>query len=111
MNSLQKLVFSRIPDETQWNNSRVLGPNALSELREIKHGPGRSLMVIGSATVVQALARERMIDEFRFFVFPTFIGAGKPLFTPGSTPGSLKLLRTKSFTTGVARADYQVVRP
>lgn len=108
MNNMRKLVFSRSLSEPQWNNSRVLGPDAISELREIKSGPGRDLMVIGSASVVQALVRDRLVDEFRFFVFPTFIGEGKSLFTPDSAPGSLKLLRTKRFATGVVRADYEV---
>lgn len=110
MNRIQKLVLSSSQDKPQWNNSRVLGPDALSELQEIKKGPGGNLMVIGSAAVVQALARERMVDEFRLFVFPTFIGTGKPLFTPDSAPVSLKPLRTKHFTTGVVRTDYAVAR-
>lgn len=110
MNSKQKLVFSRSLGEPQWSNSRIMGADAISELREIKNGPGRDLMVIGSASVVEALARERLIDEFRFFVFPTFIGEGKPLFTPNTAPASLKLLRTKCFATGVVRNDYEVAR-
>lgn len=108
MNRIQKLVFSRSLRKLEWNNSRLLGENALSALRDIKSGAGGDLMVIGSASVVQALARDHLIDEFRFFVFPVFLGSGKPLFVPGSMPGPLKLLRTNSFVGGVVRVDYRV---
>lgn len=108
MNRIQKLLVSRSPDKPRWNNSRLLGADPISGLREIKHSASGDMMVIGSASVVQALARERLIDEFRFFVFPTFLGAGKPLLTADSMPGSLELLRTNNFASGVVRTDYQV---
>lgn len=108
MNRIRKLVLSRSQTESGWNNSRLLGKNALSELDKIKSDADGDLMVIGSASVVQTLTRDRLIDEFRFFVFPVFLGAGKPLFVPGSAPGPLELLRTNRFASGVVRADYRV---
>jgi dihydrofolate reductase len=63
-------------------------------------------MIIGSASIVQALTRHYLIDEFRFFLFPVALGIGKPLFNAQSAPGTLKLLCTKEFSTGVIRADY-----
>jgi dihydrofolate reductase len=63
-------------------------------------------MIIGSASVVQALTRRQLIDEFRFFLFPVVLGAGKPLFPRHSSKIPLKTRYVKHFDTGVVRLDY-----
>jgi dihydrofolate reductase len=106
MNSMKKLVCSTTMTQASWNNSRILGPDATSEIEGLKQIPGKDMMVIGSANLVQALSRKRLVDEFRFFIFPVALGAGKSLFGKSFSPLPLRLLRTKHFATGVLRADY-----
>ncbi|MGK0524783.1 MAG: dihydrofolate reductase [Pseudomonadales bacterium] len=106
MNSMEKLVCSTTLTEAPWNNSRILGPDAASEIERLKQTSGKDIMIIGSASLVQAFSRKHLVDEFRFFVFPVFLGAGKPLFGKKSSPLPLRLLQTKHFATGVLRADY-----
>jgi dihydrofolate reductase len=106
MNDMEKLVCSTTLTRPQWNNSRILTPDAASEIRRLKQEGGRDMMIIGSASVVNALMRQHLIDEFRFFVFPAVLGAGKSLFGAQATAVPLRLLRTKHFATGVVRMDY-----
>lgn len=106
MNSMEKLVCSTTMTEASWNNSRILGPDAASEIESLKQTPGKDMMIIGSASLVQAFSQKNLVDEFRFFIFPLFLGAGKPLFSTKSSPLPLRLLQTKRFATGVVRADY-----
>ncbi|MCC5883912.1 MAG: dihydrofolate reductase family protein [Halomonas sp.] len=106
MNSMEKLVCSTTLTELTWSNSRTLGPDAASEIESLKHTPGKDLMIIGSASLVQAFSRKNLVDEFRFFIFPVFLGAGKPLFDMNSSALPLRLFQTRRFATGVLRADY-----
>lgn len=106
MNAMEKLVCSTTLTEALWNNSRTLQANAAAEIEKLKHEPGKDIMIIGSATVVQSLTRLGLIDEFRFFLFPVVLGSGKSLFDSQSSPVEMKLLNTKYFTSGVVRLDY-----
>lgn len=103
---MQKLVCSTTGTEAQWNNYRVLPPDSTGEIRRFKESSGKGIMIIGSASVVQQLAKQRLIDEFRFFLFPAVLRAGKPLFVPQGEAIQLKMLNTKHFDTGVVRVDY-----
>lgn len=107
MNTTEKLVCSSTMTEAEWSNSRILPANDVaSEVKKIKSEPGKDIMIIGSASVVQSFTQERIIDEYRFFLFPIYLGAGKALFSNKAGLGPLKLLRTKNFETGVLRVDY-----
>lgn len=107
MNSYEKLVLSTSMTATaEWSNSRLLTPDAESQIKRLKSSSGKDIMIIGSASVVQALSKSQLIDEFRFFLFPFLLGSGKPLFTPRAKSVPLKTLRTKRFDTGVVRVDY-----
>lgn len=107
MNLKEKLVCSTTMTNAEWNNSRVLAPDATTEIRALKQTAGKDMMIIGSASLVQEFSRLRLVDEFRFFVFPVVLGAGKPLFRAEQDPVSLRLLRTRRFATGVVRIDYE----
>ena len=106
MNAMEKLVCSTSMAEARWNNSRILQADASTEIERLKHSPGKDIMIIGSSKVVQSFTRLGLIDEFRFFLFPVFLGSGKPLFDARSCPVQMKLLQTKYFNTGTVRVDY-----
>ena len=44
------------------------------------------MIIFGSGTIVEQLAREELIDEYMIVVTPVILGAGRPLF--GSPTGS-----------------------
>ena len=46
----------------------------------------------------------------RIMVFPVVVGSGKRLFRDGGTTAALKLVDTKTTTTGVAILTYQPAR-
>lgn len=106
MNSKEKLVCSTTLNSTEWSNSRIIKSDITTEIKHLKQKPGRDLMVIGSAAVVQSLLDKNLIDEFRFYTFPTVLTKGKYLFGANASLMNLKLLNTKVFTSGVIRVDY-----
>ena len=47
-----------------------------------------------------------LVDEYQLWVFPVVIGEGKRLFARGALPAALKLVDTKTSSTGVAIQTY-----
>jgi dihydrofolate reductase len=48
-----------------------------------------------------------LIDEYRLMVFPIVVGSGKRLFQDVNEKKSLKLIETKTFSSGVVVLSYQ----
>src|SRR5579871_42420 len=74
MNSMPKFVVSTTLTSPTWNNTRVIGIDAVANL---KQQSGGDLVLAGSATLVQGLVDRKLVDEYRLMVFPIALGAGK----------------------------------
>ena len=98
-------MFSTTLPEQEWNNTRVLRGGLEDEARRLKAQPGRAVNIQGSASIVQALTRAGMIDEYHLYVHPVLLGAGKPLFAPGPRH-DLELTKVKRYASGVVAATY-----
>ncbi len=109
MNRLPKFVVSTTLDEVAWNNSRVIKGNIVEEIAQLKQQPGQDILVAGSATLVQTLMRQDLIDVYRLVVYPVILGSGKRLFQEGST-ANLKLVETTMCGSGVMALTYQPER-
>jgi dihydrofolate reductase len=77
------------------------------EVASLKHQPGRELQLHGSGTLARTLMDLELIDEYRLWIFPVVVGAGRRLFTDGALPAALKLVDTKTTGTGVVIHSYQ----
>jgi dihydrofolate reductase len=53
------------------------------------------ILVAGSASLVQTLAKNNLVDEYRLMVYPIVLGSGKRLFQDGLPHTKLKLVDTK----------------
>jgi dihydrofolate reductase len=53
------------------------------------------------------LLEHDLVDESRLWIFPVVLGTGKPLFVDGGVPRGLKLVDSKTSTTGVLIATYE----
>ena len=105
MNSLPKYVASTTLEAAEWNASLIKG-NVAEEVSKLKQQPGQNLLVYGSGELVHALMQHNLIDEYRLLVYPVVLGSGKRLFKDGSTT-TLKLVETKTFSSGVVALTYQ----
>ncbi len=110
MNSAAKIVFSRTLDRVDWNNTRLVKSDMLSEIRKLKQEPGKDLTVLGSGSIVSQLAQERLIDEYQILLNPVVIGKGKTMFEGVKAPFSLKLTRSRVFGNGNVLLNYSLVR-
>jgi dihydrofolate reductase len=106
LNSIRKHVASRTLDRVDWNNSTLIEGDVGRYVEELKREDGPELQVHGSPGLIQTLLDRDLIDQFRLWIYPLVIGAGKRLFGTGTIPAALKLVGSKVSTTGVTIATY-----
>jgi dihydrofolate reductase len=105
MNSLPKFVVSTTLTEAEWQNSTVVKGDVRAEIAKLKEQSGGDILVAGSAQLVQTLAQNDLVDEYRLLVYPVVLGSGKRLFSDGKR-SDLELRETRSFDSGVVLASY-----
>lgn len=106
LNSARKYVVSKTLSKADWENSIIIKSDIVKKIIELKKQIGPEIQVHGSSKLIQNLLKHDLIDEFRVWIFPLIIGAGKRLFGEGTIPAGLKLLDSKTSTTGVIIATY-----
>lgn len=107
MNNLPKIVFSKTLDKVEWKNSRLVDENIAEEIMKLKAQPGKDIVIFGSGSIVSALSRAGLIDEYRIFVNPVVLGSGKPLFKDIQNRLTLKHISTKTFGNGLVLLCYR----
>ena len=110
-NSTRKYVVSDVPMELSWNNSALIMGDVVAEIQKLKNVDGPDLWVWGSGNLIQTLLKNNLIDRMHVWTHPLTIGSGKKLFAEGTQPQRLKLVDSKSSTTGVIFATYEQVGP
>jgi dihydrofolate reductase len=101
-----KYVFSTTIDTTEWNTTvlRDVDPAQIAELKT-----QYDEIVIGGADLAATFMRLDLIDEYRLYLNPVVIGAGKPFFPLGVWV-NLHLLDAHPFENGVVRLRYEPAR-
>jgi dihydrofolate reductase len=109
LNASQKYVASRtLQEPLPWQNSTLLEGDAAEAVARLKEGSGKDLVILGSGDLVQSLMRRSLVDEFVLLIHPLVLGSGRHLFVDGGAFSKLRLLDTKTTTTGVVIATYQL---
>lgn len=75
-----KVVFTRTLDKSPWNNTTLATGTLAEEIANLKKQDGKEILVLGSASLVSALIKEGLIDEYHLIVNPTAMGAGMTIF-------------------------------
>ncbi len=107
LNGMPKYVASRTLKEVTWNNSTLLEGDLADAVAKLKNQPGGEIQVHGSGDLIQTLIEHDLVDEYRLWIFPLVLGDGKRLFAGGAVPAALKLVDTKTSSTGVAIHTYE----
>src|SRR6185437_6285379 len=94
MNAMPKYVVSSTLEEPAWNNTRVLGGDAVAAVSALKAEEGGDLLVAGSCSLVQTLLAHGLVDDLRLMVYPVVLGHGKRLFADRSETAAFELVET-----------------
>jgi dihydrofolate reductase len=107
LNELHKVVFSKSLKEAPWKPSTLIKESPIEAIPKMKNEPGKDMVVVGSGSLVAALAREGLIDEYRIRIRPIILGSGRLLFEDRNHRHPLKLVDVKPFKSGVVGLHYE----
>ena len=107
LNDATKYVASRGRPTLEWSRSVLIEGDAAEGVAALKQEEGPELQVHGSGNLVQTLLHHQLVDEFRLWVFPVVLGAGKRLFADGTVPAGLRLVTSTVSSTGVVIGTYE----
>lgn len=107
-NSMPKYVASRtLKEPLHWNSSLIQGDVA-EEIQKLKQESGTSLLQYGVGELTHTMLKHGLVDEVRLLVFPFSFGEGPRIFEHMGVT-TLKLLDTRTFSSGVVALHYQPV--
>jgi dihydrofolate reductase len=107
LNRSEKLVASTtLKEPLPWQNSRLLGGDAVDAVTKLREEPGKSLGIIGSGELVRTLMPRGLIDEYVLLIHPLVLGSGQRLFPDGAV-SRLELVESVTTTKGVVIATYR----
>ncbi len=107
MNRATKYVVTSRSEGLDWPSTVALDPDVATSVAALKAGEGPLLQVHGSWQLVQALLENDLVDLFRIWTFPVFVGAGKRLFVDGAVPCDLELLKSEPTPGGAVMTLYR----
>jgi dihydrofolate reductase len=107
LNAATKHVASRTLETVEWSNSKLIEGDLATAVAALKEADGPEIQVHGSCDLVQSLLEHELVDEFRLFVFPVFVGPGKRLFGDATQAAGLELVDSGISSTGVVMATYR----
>jgi dihydrofolate reductase len=111
MNAVPKRVATRTGiDATAWSNSAAIDGDPLRWVSDER--ARRDVVVIGSLSLVHALAAADLVDEYRLITFPAVAGEGDRLFAAGA-PADFRFTAVESIdsaTLTVLRRDREGTR-
>lgn len=109
MNAIKKYVASRTltPDDLTWNTTLLSPDDAVADIATLRGQDGGDLSVMGSASLVNTLLAEGLVDELNLMIEPILLGGGKRIFPEDGTARPMELVKCVTAGTGVQVCTYR----
>jgi dihydrofolate reductase len=108
LNATQKYVASTtLSEPLPWINSTLLKGDVAKAVATLKKEPGKDIVILGSGVLVQSLMRHNLIDSYVLLIHPLVLGSGHRLFTDGGPIATLRLVSTKTTSTGIVIMTHE----
>lgn len=105
-NAMPKYVISKTLVNPGWNNTTVLGGDAVDEAKALKQRIDGDIVIHGSAQLARALLAADLVDELRLMVFPVVLGHGKTLFDGNGKKRLMPLREARTVGDGITILRY-----
>ncbi len=110
INSLPKYVVSSTLQDPDWNNSRVLSGDVVTEVSKLKQQLDGEIVIPASYQLGRTLIEHDLVDELRVVVFPVVVGAGERLFCETGGRQPMRLVDTRIIGDGLVFLTYEFAR-
>lgn len=110
-NAQKYVVSTTLEDPLPWINSTLLKGDAATTVAALKEQSDRDLAILGSGELVRSLMGSNLIDEYVLSIHPLVLGAGRRLFPDEGSMAALRLVDSKTTSTGVVIATYRPAEP
>jgi dihydrofolate reductase len=107
LNNMPKYVVSSTLEHPDWNNSRVLTGDVVTEVSKLKQELDGEIVVPASYQLGRMLMEHDLVDELRLVVFPVVLGTGERLFGETSDKKAMRLVNTQTIGDGLAFLTYE----
>ena len=87
-------------------NTEVIGPYDPARIQRLKDETDGNIYISGSATLVQALLADGLIDQLNVFVYPLTLGRGVRLIPEGGPALKFALAGSQAYANGVLHLAY-----
>ena len=109
MDKVPKIVFSRTLERVEWESATLAKRNLEEEAAALKQQSGKAIFV-GSPSLIVSLTELGLIDEYQLCVHPVIVGSGLPLFKDITGRRVLRLVKTKTFSSGNIALYYEPIK-
>jgi dihydrofolate reductase len=110
MNNSTKYVVSNTLGEVTWQHTNLIKGDGAAEIAKLKETPGENITILGSGALIQDLMKRDLIDSYTLLLCPIILGTGKRLFRDGEPKTPLKLVESRTTSTGALIVVYQPER-
>jgi dihydrofolate reductase len=107
MNGMPKVVVSTTLTEAAWNNTTIISGDVPAQVAKLKEQYDGDVLVLASATLVDTLRENGLIDEYRLMVHPVVLGSGKRLFKESAAGTDLELADHRQVGPDVLLLTYR----
>jgi dihydrofolate reductase len=110
--NIPKIVFSHTLSNVNWKNVKLAKKSLEEEVLELKQSnahEGKDILV-GSPSLIAALTKLNLFDEYQLCVHPIIAGQGLTLFKNINDSIVLKLVKTKTLGGGQIVLYYEPVK-
>ncbi len=103
----KEYVFSTTLSKVK-EGTTLISSNVKAEVEKIKNADGKDIWLFGGASLTNSLLNLGLIDELQLGVCPIILGKGKPLFSDANKRVKLKLMDSKSYSSGLLMVTYKI---
>jgi len=104
VHSKEKYVFSRTKKTD--HQAIFINEKIVEEITKLKKKSGKDIWLYGGASLITTFINLGLVDEFRLSIHPVVLGEGKPLFSDIKQRINLKMVQTRTFSSGVVQVTY-----
>jgi dihydrofolate reductase len=106
LTNLRKVVVTSKDDDLGWYNTERIDGELVAAVQKLKETSDGDIMIFGSGSVIAALEKAGLIDDYWLQVTPVVIGSGKSMFA-SDMQQNLALVESKVSAQGGVLLHYQ----